>query len=243
MLEVIPAIDLSEGAVVRLTRGEFGKKTVYSDDPAGVARAFEKAGARRLHVVDLDGAKTGESVHYEIIRKIAAAVKIPLQVGGGMRTAATAKKIAGIPNVDRIILGTAAAEKPGVVKEILSSLGAKRVVLSVDVKAGNVATRGWLAETEGDPVAFGRSAYEAGVRLAIYTDVKQDGTLKGPNIGATAKFASGTGLRVIVAGGVSSLTDIELVKAENNPNIIGVIIGRAIYEGAVDLAEAVKLVS
>lgn len=243
MLEVIPAIDLSEGSVVRLRRGEFGKKTVYSDDPAGVAKTFESAGARRLHVVDLDGAKSGEPVHLEVIKKIAASVQIPLQVGGGMRSVRSAKKIADIPNVERVILGTAAAERPKVFKQILAELGQKRVVLSVDVKDGKVATRGWLAETEGNPVEFGRSAYEAGLRIAIYTDVRQDGTLRGPNIEATSRFATETGLNVIVAGGVSSLNDIELVKSENNSNIVGVIVGRAIYEGAVDLSEAVRLVS
>lgn len=240
MLEVIPAIDLSDGAVVRLTRGEFGKKTVYSDDPVGVAKEFERAGARRLHVVDLDGAKSGEPVHVEIIRKIASSVHIPLQVGGGLRTARTAKKMGNIPNVERVIIGTAALEKPEVLKAILSDLGERRVVLSVDVRSGKVATRGWLAETEGDPVAFGRSAYEAGLRIAIYTDVKKDGTLKGPNLASSVQFADGTGLSVIVAGGVSSLEDVVNVRASGNPGIIGVIVGRAIYEGAVDLAEAVR---
>jgi len=242
-MDVIPAIDLSEGAVVRLLRGEFGKKTVYSDDPVGTARKFVAAGAKRLHVVDLDGAKSGAPVHYDLIRRIAESAGVPVQVGGGMRTAQTAKRMADISNVERIILGTAAVEKPRVLKQILGVLGDQRVVLSVDVKGGVVATRGWLAETEGDPIAFGRSAYEAGLRIAIYTDVKQDGTLRGPNLEATTRFARETGLKVIVAGGVSSLADIEMIKGECDAGLIGIIVGRAIYEGALDLAEAVRAVA
>lgn len=241
MFEIIPAIDLSGGAVVRLRRGEFGQKTVYSKDAAEVARRFEKAGARRIHVVDLDGAKVGDPVHVAIVRQIASSVGIPLQVGGGMRTADKAAQIASIPNVDRIILGTAAAEHPDEMNAILARFGPQRVVLSVDVKEGKVATRGWLSETDRDPVAFGRSAYESGVRLAVYTDVRQDGMLKGPNIEATTRFADETGLSVIVAGGVSRLNDIEMLMAENNPRVIGVIVGKALYEGTMDLAAAVQL--
>ncbi len=242
-LDIIPAIDLSGGAVVRLARGEFGKKTVYSDDPAGVARRFEEAGVKRIHIVDLDGAKTGEVAHYDLIKKIAAAVTVPIQVGGGMRTLAMAQKVADIPNVNRIIVSTAAAEKPGELQQMISALGDTRVIISVDIKDGKVATRGWLAETEGDPIAFGRSAYEMGLRIAIYTDVRQDGMMTGPNIEAASGFAAATGFKVIVAGGVSSLNDIEMIMEERQARIIGVIIGRAVYEGMIDLAAAVEMAS
>ncbi len=243
MLEIIPAIDLSDGCVVRLKRGEFDQKTIYSDDPPAVARSFVSAGARRLHIVDLDGARTGEPIHLEMIRKIASEAPVPLEVGGGIRTATVAKKIGGIPTVDRIILGTAAVENPQILKEILSAAGKKHVVISVDVKEGKVATRGWMAETESDPIEFGRSVYEAGVRMAVYTDVRQDGMMTGPNVEATRLFAEATGLEVIVSGGISSLTDLELIKSEGHPKIIGVIVGRAIYEGVVDIAEAVRVFS
>lgn len=242
MIEIIPAIDLSGGQVVRLKRGAFEEKTIYSPDPLEVARKFEQAGATRLHVVDLDGAKSGEIVHFDVIQKIASTVGIPLEVGGGMRSRELAAKMAGVRGVDRVILGTAAVENPIALKHILDDLGPAKVVLSVDVKNGKVATRGWLSESESDPVSFGRAAYETGLRISVYTDVKQDGMMKGPNIGATSLFAKETGLSVVVSGGVSSLADIDRVIAEKNPNIIGIIIGRAIYEGAVDVAEAVKRV-
>lgn len=229
--------------MVRLKRGAFGEKTVYSADPVEVAVRFEKAGARRLHVVDLDGAKTGEPVHVDVIRKIAQSVRIPLEVGGGVRKLRTAEIYADIPNVDRLILGTAAAEKPKVLRQILALLGDRRVVLSVDVKSGKVATRGWMAETESDPIPFGRSLHESGIRMAVFTDIRKDGMMTGPNLKSASQFSRKTGLQVIVSGGVSSLDDIREVAREKNPLIIGVIVGRAIYEGAVDLSEAVEAAS
>lgn len=241
MIEFIPAIDLSGGKVVRLARGDFSQKTVYHDNPAVQAEEFQRAGATRVHIIDLDGAKTGTMAHWKEIDAIAAAVSIPLQIGGGIRDVATIRRLAAIRNVDRLILSTAAAENPSLVAGIIGELGGKQLVVSVDIRDGKLSTRGWKSDAQVDPVEFGKNMRSVGVSICVYTDILQDGMLSSPNVHAAATYADKTGLDVIIAGGISSLNDIELVIAEEHPRIIGVISGRALYEGKLNVADAVKL--
>lgn len=241
MIEFIPAIDLSGGNVVRLARGDFSQKTVYHDNPAAQAEQFQNAGATRVHIIDLDGAKTGTMVHWRQIEEVAAAVSLPLQVGGGIRDVETIRRLAEIPTVDRLILSTAAAENPSLVAGIIGELGGKQLVVSVDVRGGKLSTRGWKSDAIVDPVEFGKNMRSVGVKTCVYTDILQDGMLSSPNVHAAATYAEATGLDVMIAGGISSLNDIELVIAEEHPRIIGVISGRAIYEGKLIVAEAVNL--
>ncbi|RDV84835.1 1-(5-phosphoribosyl)-5-[(5-phosphoribosylamino)methylideneamino]imidazole-4-carboxamide isomerase [Ammonifex thiophilus] len=238
---VIPAIDLKGGRCVRLVEGKAALEVVYSSDPVEVALSFQAAGAKWLHVVDLDGAFRGEPANLDAMAAIIRAVSIPVQVGGGIRSRETAEKIFAL-GAARIILGTAAVREKGLLQELLNSFGKDRIAVSVDAREGRVAVKGWEEVTMVDALTFGRELRLLGVTRVIFTDIKRDGTLKGPNVAAVAEFARfNPGLRVIASGGVSRLEDLMDLKKLAPLGVEGVIVGKALYDGRIDLKEALRL--
>jgi phosphoribosylformimino-5-aminoimidazole carboxamide ribotide isomerase len=235
---VIPAIDLKDGKCVRLLQGKKEEVTVYSDDPAAMAKRWIDLGARLLHVVDLDGAFTGEQRNIDKIRDIRRAIHMPIQLGGGIRNI---KRIENLINlgVDRTIIGTSAAENPDMVKEACEKFPGK-VFVGIDAKNGKVAVKGWVEVTELDAIEFARKMESVGVAGIIYTDISRDGMLTGPNINAMDKMVKAINIPVIASGGVSGIDDIKsLMQIEN---LWGLITGKALYSGALDLKEAINLV-
>lgn len=235
--ELIPAIDLLGGQCVRLSQGRYDDATVYDGDPGRVAGGFRTAGVRRIHVVDLDGAKAGSPANREAIAKvIEAAGDVPVQLGGGLRD------MAGIEaaletGIDRAILGTVALRDPALVKEAACK-HAERIVVGIDARDGLVAVEGWLEASEVTAVEVARRFEDVGVAAIVYTDIARDGMLSGPNLESTAELADALTIPVIVSGGVSSETDIVRSAALARHGIAGVIVGRAIYTGDVSLPSA-----
>jgi phosphoribosylformimino-5-aminoimidazole carboxamide ribotide isomerase len=222
-----PAIDLMDGKVVRLERGESARKTIYSDDPVAVAKKWEASGADWIHLVDLDAAFEGRSRNLEIIRAITAAVSVPCELGGGMRDADSIE--AGLATgVRRVIIGTKAAE-PGFLAVAAVSFGADRLAVGIDAKEGKVAVKGWVETTALSALDLARDVLRAGIRTIIYTDIATDGMLQGPNLAAMREMAAAVPCDLIASGGVSGPEDVrQLAKV---PGLHGVIIGRALYEG------------
>lgn len=229
-----PAIDLKDGACVRLLRGDMEAATVFGTDPAAQARAFRDAGARWLHLVDLNGAFAGKPVNGEAVRAILADVDIPVQLGGGIRDMATIEGWLEA-GVRRVILGTVAVENPALVEQAARRFP-DRIAVGIDARAGRVATRGWAEDTEIMATDLARSFEQAGVAAIIYTDIDRDGAMQGPNVPATAALARAVSIPVIASGGVSRLSD--LVELRDTGVIAGAISGRALYDGALDLGEA-----
>jgi len=238
-MEVIPAIDLKNGRCVRLFQGDFNQETVFSDDPLAMALSWQEQGGHRLHLVDLDGAVQGKPVHLNVISSIVQALGIPVQVGGGIRDMASADAWLGA-GVDRVVIGTAAVRDPDMVQEVCRKHGSQRVVVSVDAKEGLVALQGWKETSSVTVLELAEQMAEIGVVRLLYTDIARDGALTGPDMGTNAKLASETGLAIQASGGVSSVEDI---KGLLPTGVEGVIVGRALYTGAVSLAEAVAAVS
>lgn len=232
----IPAIDIQGGRCVRLERGEFDRETVYGDDPVAMALKWQSAGAQRLHVVDLDGAREGSPRNHEIIAGIAMTLDIPVQIGGGIRDEATVDKLL-LLGVDRCILGTRAAQDPAWAAAMFQRFG-DRLILGIDAKDGQVAVKGWVETMPLTAVELANVLKPAGAARVIYTDISRDGLLTGPNVEATAKLARETGLAIIASGGMSRLDDLR--RLSQHPGIEGAIIGRAIYTGDIDLVEAVR---
>ena len=235
-MEVIPAIDLKDGACVRLYQGDFEKTTVFSTDPAETALRWQRAGAPRIHVVDLDGSRSGIPANLESIRAIADAVSVPLQVGGGVRTVETAQALLEA-GVERVVLGTAAVEDPGLVQELCRRWGRERVVVAVDARKGRVAIRGWTEDTPVDATDLVKEMAVLGPQRFLYTDISRDGTMTAPNFGAVAAIIQNTGMAIIASGGVTSLADLRRL-AQTGAE--AAIVGRALYEGSLDLAEAIE---
>ncbi len=234
---VFPAIDLKNGQCVRLAEGDMARATVYNEDPAAQARAFAAAGATALHVVDLDGAFAGASRNAEGVAAAVAAFPGKVQVGGGVRTRANAENWFE-RGVWRVVMGTAALEDPALVRDIAAAHPG-RVVVAVDARDGMVATRGW-ADVSSLPVAELAARFaDAGVAALLFTDVGRDGMLKGVNLEATLALAAVSPVPVIASGGVAGIADIEALVGQ--PNIEGVITGRALYDGRLDLAEALRV--
>lgn len=230
-----PAIDLKDGQAVRLLRGEMDRATVFNDDPAAQARAFVTAGCDWLHLVDLNGAFAGQPVNAAAVEAILAACPgTPAQLGGGIRDMAT---IEGwlIKGLARVILGTVAVEDPALVHEAARAFPGQ-VAVGIDARKGRVATRGWAEETEVMATDLARRFEDAGVAAIIYTDIDRDGAMQGPNIAATKALARAVSIPVIASGGVSSLAD--LIALRDTGVIAGAISGRALYDGAIDLADA-----
>lgn len=230
-----PAIDLKDGQAVRLLRGEMDAVTVFNDDPAAQAEAFVAAGCEWLHLVDLNGAFAGEPVNAAPVEEILKRCKVPAQLGGGIRDMATIERWLS-KGLARVILGTVAVENPALVREAASAFPGQ-VAVGIDARKGRVATKGWAEETKVMVTDLARSFEDAGVAAIIYTDIDRDGAMQGPNIEATAALANAVSIPVIASGGVSSLSDLFALRNCGAP-LNGVISGRALYDGALDLREA-----
>ena len=231
-----PAIDLKDGACVRLEQGDMARVTVFNSDPAAQAKAFAAAGFGWLHVVDLDGAIRGRPVNGDAVAEILAAVDIPVQLGGGIRDIATMGDMLG-RGISRLILGTVALREPDLVRRACRDFPG-RIAVGIDAREGKVAVEGWTAESDMDAPDLARSFEDAGVAAVIHTDIGRDGLLKGANVEATAALAEGISIPVIASGGIASLADIRALRARESSGIAGAIIGRALYDGALDPAAA-----
>lgn len=238
-MEVIPAIDLKNGRCVRLFQGDFNQETVFSDDPLAMALSWQEQGAHRLHVVDLDGAIQGKPTHLDVISAIVRALDIPIQVGGGIRDIAAADAWLGV-GVDRVVIGTAAVRDPDMVVEACKKHGRQRVVVSVDAKEGLVALHGWKESSNVTVLELANQMADIGVVRLLYTDIARDGALTGPDFEGNKLLAEESGLAVLASGGIAS---VQHIKELLPTGVEGVIVGRALYTGAVDLAEAVRAAS
>lgn len=236
---IIPAIDLRAGKCVRLVEGRLDRETVYSDDPVAVARLWEDQGARWLHVVDLDGAFTGEPKNWDMIRGILSAVRIPVQVGGGIREMAVIEQLLEL-GAARVILGTVAIINPGMVAEACARYG-ESIVVGIDARNGKVAIEGWGVTAEKNALELAAEMKGLGVKRVVFTDIWRDGTLKGPNLAVVEEVARSTQLKIIASGGVSSLADLRALKAMEPLGVEAVIIGKALYAGTINLRDALEI--
>lgn len=232
---VFPAIDIIKGKCVRLAQGQYDKITIFSDDPVNMALQFQKAGAEYLHVVDLDGAR-GESNNREIISNIAKLLDIPVQTGGGIRTMADIDEVLNL-GLARVILGTSAVKNPDLVAEAIKKYGDK-IIVGIDAKDGYVAIEGWEKTSSFKALEFAAKMEALGVSTIIYTDINTDGMLAGPNMYAMKEMVNEVSMDVIASGGVASLKDIRKLK---ETGVAGVIVGKAIYTGDVDLKQALQI--
>lgn len=239
-LTLYPAIDLKDGACVRLKRGAMDAATVYGADPAAQASAFEAAGFRALHVVDLNGAFTGGSVNGAAVRAILAAVSIPVQLGGGIRDMAAIDAWLE-PGVSRVILGSAAVKNPALVRQAARAYPG-RIIVGIDARGGMVATEGWAETSTISASDLALQLADAGITAVIYTDILRDGMLAGLNIAATEALARHAGIPIIASGGFAGIGDITALKqaVRRTPNLQGAIIGRALYDGSIGASEALK---
>lgn len=232
---VIPAIDLKDGKCVRLYKGEFSKLEVVSDSPLNTAAAFQDEGAEFIHIVDLDGALKGEPANLSTIEEIIKNIKVPVEVGGGIRSLKTIDKLFKI-GVNRIILGTAALKDKNIIYEAVKHYG-NNIAVGIDVKGENVAVEAWRKISDTNYIAFAEEMENMGVGTLIITDISKDGTLKGPNLEMIEKVKKNTKLQIIASGGIKSIENIRALKAID---IYGVITGKAIYSGSLNLREAIK---
>jgi len=239
VIELFPAIDLQDGRAVRLVRGDFDRSTVFSEDPVAQARAFAAEGATALHVVDLDGAREGAPVHAPLVATIAAAFPGQLHLGGGLRSRA-AIETAVATGAHRVVVGTAVMNDEDLLRWAIARLG-DRLVVAVDARDGLVATHGWTQVTDRDALGLAADLVRTGVRHLLYTDIGRDGTLQGPNLESLRRLAAAAPpLRVIASGGVSSLEDLRALRKLSLPNLSGVIVGRALYEGRFGVRQAIE---
>ncbi|CDM65722.1 1-(5-phosphoribosyl)-5-[(5-phosphoribosylamino)methylideneamino]imidazole-4-carboxamide isomerase [Pyrinomonas methylaliphatogenes] len=237
---VIPAIDLKEGRCVRLTQGRRSDVKVYDADPVDVAKSFEDAGARMIHVVDLDGAFEGpNSINRKVVRRIIRAVEIPVQFGGGLRSVHDVQQMIEY-GAAQVVIGTLAAESPETL-ELFVQLFGFRIAVGIDARNGQVVTHGWEKEEKISAIELAQRVADAGVDRIVYTDVTRDGTLTGVNVEQTCAIARESGLKVTASGGVSSLDDIRRLKAARSCGIDSVIVGKALYEGRFTLQEALRI--
>lgn len=235
-MQVIPAIDLRGGKCVRLYQGDYERETVFGDDPAAAARRWVDAGASRLHVVDLDGARDGVRANMAAVEAILATANVPVQLGGGIRSSQSAKELLGL-GVDRVIFGTAAIESPGEVQATIDQSGADSVVVGVDAKGGIVSTRGWTRGTQTRAVDLMTAMARIGVRRFMYTDTERDGTLSHPNFEAVAEVLEAVHHPVIAAGGIATIDDLSRL---SDMGVEAAVTGVAIYSGALDLRQAIQ---
>ncbi len=236
---IFPAIDIRKGHCVRLVKGDFNQETIFADDPSAMAEKWTKAGTEFIHVVDLDGALAGSSQNMAPISKILSKTKVPIQVGGGIRTIANMERLFDL-GVNRVILGSIAVKNPQLVKEACAKFPGK-IVAGIDAKNGIVAVEGWGISGDMQALDLAKAMGQAGVEHIVFTDIARDGMLQGVNVEATAELAEKSGLKIIASGGVAGLSDIEKLKSYEKAGIEGCIIGKALYTGAVDLAAAIKL--
>jgi phosphoribosylformimino-5-aminoimidazole carboxamide ribotide isomerase len=235
-MELIPAIDLLGGKCVRLYQGDYGQETVYSEDPSSVAAEWVEAGASRLHVVDLDGARAGVPTNVAEVKGIVSNASVPVQLGGGIRTVSAARTVL-VLGVDRVLVGTAAVEDPALVRDMCRELGPEAVVVSVDARGGVVATDGWTRIGEVMATELVVRLAEMGVRRFLYTDIDRDGTLTEPNFEAIGDLVRETGVPVVAAGGISSVDHLLRLA---DLGVEAAVIGKALYTGDIDFGEAVR---
>ena len=237
-MELIPAIDLIDGKCVRLYQGDYSQETVYADDPVEVALRWESLGASRIHIVDLDGARSGNPDNLKFVERIVGAVQVPVQMGGGVRTLDSARRIieAGI---QRVMLGTVAVRNPDIVRSASAEFGSEAVVVAVDSKDGKVAVSGWTSASEIQATDLVASMMEVGVQTFLCTDISRDGTLSGPNYTLMQDLVEVAGEGVIAAGGIASMEHLHRL-AKNG--VGAVVVGKALYTGDIDLAEAIHSV-
>lgn len=236
---IFPAIDIRDGKCVRLFKGDFNQETVFSDKPEEMAEKWQAEGAEFLHLVDLDGALAGKSQNLATVKKIIAAVNIPVELGGGIRTMENIDEVLAL-GVKRVILGSVAVKNPELVKEACAKYG-ERIVVGIDAKAGIVAVDGWGVSGNVDVITLAKEMAKAGVKTIIYTDISRDGTLTGVNVEATAKLARESGINIVASGGVKSTADIKALLPYEKDGIEGVIVGKSIYMKTLDLAEAIEI--
>jgi phosphoribosylformimino-5-aminoimidazole carboxamide ribotide isomerase len=234
-LILYPAIDIRDGKAVRLAQGDYERETAYDDDPVVAARRWTEGGARWLHVVDLDGAKAGEPVNLDHVRRIVAAVDVPVQLGGGLRDSKKVEEAISA-GVERVVLGTAAVRDPALA-EAVASAHRDRVVASIDARSGKVAAEGWTEESELEVTAAVAALWERGIRRFVYTPVEVDGLMEGPDLGSLRRVAEATDGEVIYSGGVGSIDDLRELAGLGLENVGGVIVGRALYERRFTVAE------
>jgi phosphoribosylformimino-5-aminoimidazole carboxamide ribotide isomerase len=234
-LILYPAIDIRDGRTVRLVQGDYERETVYDDDPVVAARRWASEGARWLHVVDLDGARSGEPQNLEHVRRIVAAVDVPIQLGGGLRDSGKVEEAIST-GVERVVLGTAAVRDPELAEAIAAAHG-DRVVVSIDARGGKVAAEGWTESSERTPEEVVAALSERGIDRFVYTPVDVDGLMEGPDIDSLRALAQSTDAELIYSGGVGSLDDLRALAGLELENLDGVIVGRALYEGRLDVTE------
>lgn len=237
---LIPAVDIKNGKCVRLIQGQKEKETVYSDSPSFMAKKWEEMGAELLHLVDLDGAFEGKPKNFNVIKDVVSSLTIPVELGGGIRSLKTIEEYVAV-GVKRVILGTAALEIKGFLKEACQQFPGC-IVLGLDARDGYVAVKGWTEIMEKKAKDLVNEFQDIGIRAIIYTDIKRDGMMSGPNLEAVKELAEYTSIPLIVSGGVSSLKNIEDILAMKEKNIEGAIIGKALYEKSIDFTEALQLV-
>ena len=235
-MEVIPALDLKSGRCVRLYQGDFAQETVFSSNPLEVAQRWQAEGAERLHIVDLDGAATGEQTNYDVIRSLVSNLHIPVQVGGGVRSRESADRLLGL-GVSRVVLGTAAIEDPALVEELCRIHGGEQVVVAVDSRDGYVATRGWMEGSSVMAVDLVQSMGALGVPRFLCTDISRDGTLTHPNFESLRQLVEATSMAILASGGISSEEDIQEL---SGIGVEGAILGRALYTGDILLEAAIE---
>lgn len=233
---IYPAIDLYEGKAVRLLRGDYANMTVYSEHPEEIALDFQRQGAQRIHLVDLEGAKSGLTPNFDTVLRIKKTAGLFCEIGGGVRTMDVIRRYLDA-GIDRVILGTAAVASPGFVEEAAAAFG-EQIAVGVDVRDGYVAVKGWTEKSEEEAFAFCRRMNDLGVRTLICTDISRDGAMQGTNLPLYKELSESLGMQIIASGGVSSLQD---VKALRQMNLHGAIIGKAYYTGAISLREAIEV--
>lgn len=237
-MEIIPAIDIRKGKCVRLFQGDYNRETIYSDDPVSVAIRWENEGAKRLHIVDLDGAEIGKPQNINIVISIISKVNIPIQLGGGIRDFETAEKLIKL-GIDRLILGTMAIEYPDFIADLTQKYR-EHIIISIDARDGYINTHGWLKETKIKSIDYIRNLEDIGVSRLLYTDISKDGTLSKPSFNSIEEIIKSTKIPIIIAGGISDISDI---KHLSKLGAEAVIIGKALYTGAISLRKALSEVN
>jgi len=233
LVEIIPAVDIRGGKCVRLYQGDYSQETVFFEDPVEAALNWKSQGARRIHIVDLDGAAKGQTHNLAVIEDIVKKTGLPVQLGGGVRDEAAVEKLVAI-GIDRVIMGTVAVEKPELIKDLCQRFN-HRIVVGIDARDGLVSTRGWVSDTKLTAVELGQQMVELGVERIIYTDIRRDGTLSEPNYTEVDEMIGKVGAKIIAAGGISEL---EHLRRLANLGVEGAIVGMALYTGRIDLKEA-----
>jgi phosphoribosylformimino-5-aminoimidazole carboxamide ribotide isomerase len=238
-MEIIPSIDIKSGQCVRLYQGDYSRKTIYSNDPISIAIRYQELGASLLHLVDLDGAATGTMDNLPLIQNIVSTLEIPIQVGGGIRSTESAERILAM-GADRVVIGTAAIENPGLVKDICTKYGSSSIVISLDAKNEEVAIKGWTETTSINILDLAYNMKEIGVTRILYTDIARDGTLSEPNFQTNERLVNESGLSILASGGVTTLQHLMRLATIG---VEGAILGKSLYTGDIDLKEAISCTS